>query len=177
MSRVSGDVGVTARTVRREQTRFKDGIMGLRINNNIAAQNAYRNLPVTDGQTAKWFDAAGLSISEYARPVGTVGLNRLAGLQRPQCGIDEFAQLNKELDRIARTTAFGGQKLLDVSGAPTPPRSRSARTPQPRTRSRSISAPGVQQRFDRNRTRLDSAGLGVDAPNLTTAGTPPAPPR
>src|SRR5512132_640045 len=29
----------------------------------------------------------------------------------------EFTQLNSELDRIAKTTAFGGQKLLDVSSA------------------------------------------------------------
>ncbi|WP_281179596.1 flagellin N-terminal helical domain-containing protein [Dactylosporangium aurantiacum] len=29
----------------------------------------------------------------------------------------EFTQLNAELDRIATTTAFGGQKLLDPSGA------------------------------------------------------------
>jgi flagellin len=55
--------------------------MGLRINNNIAAQNAYRNLSVTDGQMQKSLeklssgyrinraadDAAGLSISEGLR--------------------------------------------------------------------------------------------------------------
>src|SRR5262245_23510054 len=55
--------------------------MGLRINQNIAAQNAYRNLSVTDGQMAKALeklssgfrinraadDAAGLSISEGLR--------------------------------------------------------------------------------------------------------------
>ena len=55
--------------------------MGLRINNNIAAMNAYRNLSVTDGQMAKSLeklssgfrinraadDAAGLSISEGLR--------------------------------------------------------------------------------------------------------------
>ena len=55
--------------------------MGLRINNNIAAQNAYRNLSVTDGQMSKSLeklssgfrinraadDAAGLSISEGLR--------------------------------------------------------------------------------------------------------------
>src|ERR1700712_1239505 len=56
-------------------------IMGLRINNNIAAQNAYRNLSVTDSQMSKSLeklssgyrinraadDAAGLSISEGLR--------------------------------------------------------------------------------------------------------------
>jgi flagellin len=55
--------------------------MGLRINQNIAAQNSYRNLSVTDGQMAKALeklssgfrinraadDAAGLSISEGLR--------------------------------------------------------------------------------------------------------------
>jgi flagellin len=55
--------------------------MGLRINNNIAAQNAYRNLTVTDSQMSKSLeklssgyrinraadDAAGLSISEGLR--------------------------------------------------------------------------------------------------------------
>src|SRR6478736_7566749 len=56
-------------------------IMGLRINQNIAAQNAYRNLSVTDNQMSKSLeklssgfrinraadDAAGLSISEGLR--------------------------------------------------------------------------------------------------------------
>src|SRR4051794_6044494 len=56
-------------------------IMGLRVNNNIAAFNAYRNLSVTDGQLGKSLeklssglrinraadDAAGLSISEGLR--------------------------------------------------------------------------------------------------------------
>src|SRR5687767_3957172 len=60
---------------------FQGGTMGLRINQNIAAQNAYRNLSVTDGQMAKSLeklssgfrinraadDAAGLSISEGLR--------------------------------------------------------------------------------------------------------------
>src|SRR2546430_8732894 len=55
--------------------------MGLRINQNIAAMNAYRNLTVTDGQMSKSLeklssgfrinraadDAAGLSISEGLR--------------------------------------------------------------------------------------------------------------
>src|SRR5439155_8772610 len=59
----------------------KEEIMGLRINQNIAAMNAYRNLTVTDGQMAKSLeklssgfrinraadDAAGLSISEGLR--------------------------------------------------------------------------------------------------------------
>src|SRR5438128_6738901 len=60
---------------------LQGGIMGLRINQNIAAMNAYRNLTVTDGQMSKSLeklssgfrinraadDAAGLSISEGLR--------------------------------------------------------------------------------------------------------------
>ncbi len=144
--------------------------MGLRINNNIAAQNAYRNLSVTDGQMGKSLeklssgfrinraadDAAGLSISEGLR--SQIGGLKVA-VRNAQDGISvvqtaegaltethsilqrmrdlsvqasstgsqdtdartaaqtEFTQLNAELDRIATTTAFGGQKLLDPSGA------------------------------------------------------------
>ncbi|MDG6102041.1 flagellin [Dactylosporangium aurantiacum] len=144
--------------------------MGLRINNNIAAQNAYRNLSVTDSQMSKSLeklssgyrinraadDAAGLSISEGLR--SQIGGLKVA-VRNAQDGISvvqtaegaltethsilqrmrdlsvqasssgsqdtdartaaqtEFTQLNAELDRIATTTAFGGQKLLDPSGA------------------------------------------------------------
>ncbi|MEV6931773.1 flagellin [Dactylosporangium sp. NPDC051485] len=146
--------------------------MGLRINNNIAAQNAYRNLSVTDTQMSKSLeklssgyrinraadDAAGLSISEGLR--SQIGGLKVA-VRNAQDGISvvqtaegaltethsilqrmrdlsvqasssgsqdtdartaaqtEFTQLNAELDRIASTTSFGGQKLLTVgqSGA------------------------------------------------------------
>ncbi|GAA2356722.1 flagellin [Dactylosporangium salmoneum] len=143
--------------------------MGLRINNNIAAQNAYRNLSVTDSQMSKSLeklssgyrinraadDAAGLSISEGLR--SQIGGLKVA-VRNAQDGISvvqtaegaltethsilqrmrdlsvqasssgsqdsdaraaaqtEFTQLNAELDRIASTTSFGGQKLLAVSG-------------------------------------------------------------
>jgi len=142
--------------------------MGLRINNNIAAQNAYRNLSVTDGQMGKSLeklssgyrinraadDAAGLSISEGLR--SQIGGLKVA-VRNAQDGISvvqtaegaltethsilqrmrdlsvqasstgsqdsdarsaaqtEFSQLGQELDRIASTTAFVGQKLLDVA--------------------------------------------------------------
>src|ERR671935_779669 len=60
---------------------IKEETVGLRINQNIAAMNAYRNLTVTDGQMAKSLeklssgfrinraadDAAGLAISEGLR--------------------------------------------------------------------------------------------------------------
>jgi flagellin len=142
--------------------------MGLRINQNIAAANAYRNLSTTDGQMQKSLeklssgfrinraadDAAGLSISEGLR--GQIGGLKVA-VRNAQDGISvvqtaegaltethailqrmrdlavqasnggsqdasahaaadtEFGQLNNELDRIANTTAFGTQKLLDGS--------------------------------------------------------------
>lgn len=141
--------------------------MGLRINQNIAAMNAYRNLSVTDGQMSKSLeklssgfrinraadDAAGLSISEGLR--SQIGGLKVA-VRNAQDGISvvqtaegaltethsilqrmrdlavqaanggsqdssaqkaantEFGQLKKELDRIAKTTSFGGQKLLNV---------------------------------------------------------------
>src|SRR5438874_7837604 len=64
-----------------ETVRSRRETVGLRINQNIAAMNAYRNLTVTDGQMAKSLeklssgfrinraadDAAGLSISEGLR--------------------------------------------------------------------------------------------------------------
>jgi flagellin len=141
--------------------------VGLRINNNIAAQNAYRNLTATDSQMSKSLeklssgyrinraadDAAGLSISEGLR--SQIGGLKVA-VRNAQDGISvvqtaegaltethsilqrmrdlavqasssgsqdsdartaaqtEFSQLNQELDRIASTTSFGGQKLLGV---------------------------------------------------------------
>ena len=141
--------------------------MGLRINQNIAAQNAYRNLSVTSGQMEKSLerlssgfrinraadDAAGLSISEGLRSqIGglkvavrnsqdaisvvqtaegaltetTSILQRMRDLavqsanggsqdSKAQAAAQtEFGQLQGELDRIAKTTSFGGQKLLDV---------------------------------------------------------------
>jgi flagellin len=142
--------------------------MGLRINQNIAAFNAYRNLSVTDGQMSKSLeklssgfrinraadDAAGLSISEGLR--SQIGGTKVA-VRNAQDGISvvqtaegalteshailqrmrdlavqaanegsqdsdaqtaantEFQQLNTELDRIANTTAFGTQKVLDLN--------------------------------------------------------------
>jgi flagellin len=142
--------------------------MGLRINNNIAAQNAYRNLSVTDSQMSKSLeklssgyrinraadDAAGLSISEGLRSqIGglkvavrnaqdgisvvqtaegalnetTSILQRMRDLsvQASSSGSQdsdartaaqtEFGQLSSELNRIATTTMFGGQHLLDTA--------------------------------------------------------------
>ncbi|GAB2610943.1 flagellin [Paractinoplanes abujensis] len=140
--------------------------MGLRINQNIAAQNAYRNLSVTDSQMSKSLeklssgfrinraadDAAGLSISEGLRSqVGglkvavrntqdgvsvaqtaegalnetTAILQRMRDLSvqaansgatdssAAEAANKEMGQLNAELDRIGKSTAFGKQSLLD----------------------------------------------------------------
>ncbi|WP_305037246.1 flagellin [Kineococcus sp. TRM81007] len=144
--------------------------MGLRVNNNIAAFNSYRNLQATDKQLngsleklSSGFrinkaadDSAGLVVSEGLRSqingmsqavrnaqdgvnvaqtadgalgVTTSILQRMRDLavQASNGGSQdtkaqkaanlEFGQLKAELSRIADTTAFGGQKLLDGSYA------------------------------------------------------------
>jgi flagellin len=197
--------------------------MGLRINNNIAAQNAYRNLSVTDGQMSKSLeklssgyrinraadDAAGLSISEGLR--SQIGGLKVA-VRNAQDGISvvqtaegaltethsilqrmrdlsvqasstgsqdsdarsaaqtEFSQLGQELDRIANTTAFGGQKLLDVGG--------SAYTGTFQVGANGSSSDQIAVNLSTaafgsgsSLTGFDSAGLGVGSLDLTTAGT------
>lgn len=142
--------------------------MSLRINSNIAAMNAYRNLSSNDkmmqGSLEKLSsglrinkaadDAAGLSISQGLQAqIGGLtvaarnaqdGVNVVqiadgalnesgAILQRmrdlsvqasnggsqdvnaQEAAQTEFAQLQTELDRIAKTTSFGAQKLLDTA--------------------------------------------------------------
>ncbi len=144
--------------------------MSLRINSNIAAMNAYRNLSVNDKQMQSSLeklssglrinraadDAAGLSIAQGLQAqigglkvasrnaqdgVNVVqtadgALNESAQiLQRMRdlavqaanggsqdtdaqaAAQTEFGQLQNELDRIAKTTSFGGQKLLGVGTA------------------------------------------------------------
>ncbi|WP_433079912.1 flagellin [Dactylosporangium sp. CA-052675] len=197
--------------------------MGLRINNNIAAQNAYRNLSATDSQMGKSLeklssgyrinraadDAAGLSISEGLR--SQIGGLKVA-VRNAQDGISvvqtaegaltethsilqrmrdlsvqasstgsqdsdarsaaqtEFSQLGQELDRIANTTAFGGQKLLDVSG--------SAYTGTFQVGANGSSSDQIAVDLSTaafgsssSLTGFDSAGLGVGSLDLTTAGT------
>jgi len=197
--------------------------MGLRINNNIAAQNAYRNLSVTDSQMSKSLeklssgfrinraadDAAGLSISEGLR--SQIGGLKVA-VRNAQDGISvvqtaegaltethsilqrmrdlsvqaastgsqdsdarsaaqtEFGQLNEELNRIATTTAFGGQKLLDVaSGAYTGTFQVGANT----AGADQIAVNLTTAVFGSGSTvtGFDAAGLGVSGLDLTSAGT------
>jgi flagellin len=142
--------------------------MGLRINSNIAAMNAYRNLSINDKQMSGSLeklssglrinraadDAAGLSIAQGLQ--AQIGGLKVA-VRNAQDGVNvvqtadgalnetseilqrmrdlavqaanggsqdanaqaaaqtEFGQLQSELDRIAKTTSFGGQKLLDTN--------------------------------------------------------------
>jgi flagellin len=196
--------------------------MGLRINNNIAAQNAYRNLSVTDSQMGKSLeklssgyrinraadDAAGLSISEGLR--SQIGGLKVA-VRNAQDGISvvqtaegaltethsilqrmrdlsvqasstgsqdsdarsaaqtEFAQLGEELDRIATTTAFGGQQLLDMSGTAY---QGTFQVGANGSSSDQIAVDLSTAAFGSSTlTGFDSSGLGVGALDLTTAGT------
>jgi flagellin len=198
--------------------------VGLRINNNIAAQNAYRNLSVTDSQMSKSLeklssgfrinraadDAAGLSISEGLR--SQIGGLKVA-VRNAQDGISvvqtaegaltethsilqrmrdlsvqaastgsqdtdarsaaqtEFSQLNLELDRIATTTAFGGQKLLDIAGS-----GAYVGTFQVGANTATADQIGVDlgaTAFGSGSTLVgfDSTGLGLNSLDLTSAGT------
>jgi len=196
--------------------------MGLRINNNIAAQNAYRNLSVTDSQMSKSLeklssgfrinraadDAAGLSISEGLR--SQIGGLKVA-VRNAQDGISvvqtaegaltethsilqrmrdlsvqasssgsqdtdartaaqtEFTQLNAELDRIATTTAFGGQNLLDPANAYNGTFQVGANT----TSADQIAVNLTTAAFGSvtGVTGFDSTGLGVEALSLVTAAS------
>jgi flagellin len=81
----------------------------------------------------------------------------------------EFSQLNQELDRIASTTSFGGQKLLDTSSAYNG-------TFQVGANGSASDQIGVNlgtAAFGSGSalSGFDSAGLGVGSLDLTTAGT------
>jgi flagellin len=73
--------------------------MSLRINNNIAAVNAYRNLGVSDSQMAKSLE----KLSSGFR------INRAAD----DAASNEYQALAEEIDRLSTTTKFGSQSLLD----------------------------------------------------------------
>jgi flagellin len=103
--------------------------MGLRINQNIAAQNAYRNLSVTDGQMAKSLeklssgfrinraadDAAGLSISEGLRSqIGGMKVavrNTQDGIsvaQTAEGALNEVTSILQRMRDLSVQTANGG---------------------------------------------------------------------
>src|SRR2546423_8701142 len=101
---------------------IKEEIMGLRINQNIAAMNAYRNLSVTDGQMAKSLeklssgfrinraadDAAGLSISEGLR--AQVGGTQVA-IRNAQDGISVVQTAEGSLSEVHSIL----QRMRDLS--------------------------------------------------------------
>jgi len=196
--------------------------MGLRINNNIAAQNAYRNLSVTDSQMSKSLeklssgfrinraadDAAGLSISEGLR--SQIGGLKVA-VRNAQDGISvvqtaegaltethsilqrmrdlsvqasstgsqdtdarsaaqtEFTQLNQELDRIAGTTAFGGQSLLSV-GASTYQGNFQVGANTGTVDQISVDLSASAFGSGSTLTSFDSTGLGLSTVDLASAG-------
>src|SRR5438128_5135823 len=101
---------------------LQGGIMGLRINQNIAAMNAYRNLTVTDGQMSKSLeklssgfrinraadDAAGLSISEGLR--AQVGGTKVA-IRNAQDGISVVQTAEGALSEVHSIL----QRMRDLS--------------------------------------------------------------
>jgi flagellin len=200
--------------------------MGLRINNNIAAQNAYRNLSVTDGQMSKSLeklssgyrinraadDAAGLSISEGLR--SQIGGLKVA-VRNAQDGISvvqtaegaltethailqrmrdlsvqaastgsqdsdaraaaqtEFGQLTSELDRIATTTAFGGQSLLNAGQGGATGYSGAFQVGANTNAADQITVNLSTAAFGSGSSLsgFDSAGLGLSGVDLSTGGT------
>lgn len=112
--------------------------MGLRINQNIAAQNAYRNLSVTDGQMSKSLeklssgyrinraadDAAGLSISEGLRAqVGGLKVavrNAQDGISVAQTAEGALTEVHSILQRmrdLSVQAANGGSNDLEAKAA------------------------------------------------------------
>ena len=112
--------------------------MGLRINQNIAAQNAYRNLSVTDGQMSKSLeklssgyrinraadDAAGLSISEGLRSqVGGLKVavrnaqDGISVVQTAEGALTEVHSILQRLRDLSVQAASGGSNDADAQAA------------------------------------------------------------
>jgi flagellin len=112
--------------------------MGLRINQNIAAQNAYRNLSITDGQMSKSLeklssgyrinrasdDAAGLSISEGLRSqVGGLKVavrNAQDGIsvaQTAEGALNEVHSILQRMRDLSVQAANGGANDDEAKGA------------------------------------------------------------
>jgi flagellin len=122
-----------ARPVLKEETP-----MGLRINQNIAAQNAYRNLSITDGQMSKSLeklssgyrinraadDAAGLSISEGLRSqVGGLKVavrNAQDGIsvaQTAEGALNETTSILQRMRDLSVQAANAGSNDTEAKGA------------------------------------------------------------
>jgi flagellin len=112
--------------------------MGLRINQNIAAQNAYRNLSVTDGQMSKSLeklssgyrinraadDAAGLSISEGLRSqVGGLKVavrnaqDGISVVQTAEGALTEVHSILQRMRDLSVQAASGGSNDTDAQSA------------------------------------------------------------
>jgi flagellin len=124
---------------RADMTRSQGGnSMGLRINQNIAAQNAYRNLSVTDGQMSKSLeklssgfrinraadDAAGLSISEGLRSqVGGLKVavrNAQDGIsvaQTAEGALNEVTSILQRMRDLSVQSANGGSQDASAKDA------------------------------------------------------------
>jgi flagellin len=112
--------------------------MGLRINQNIAAQNAYRNLSITDGQMSKSLeklssgyrinraadDAAGLSISEGLRSqIGGLKVavrNAQDGIsvaQTAEGSLNEVTSILQRMRDLSVQASNGGSNDAEAKGA------------------------------------------------------------
>jgi flagellin len=112
-------------------TRTKEDTVGLRINNNIAAFNAYRNLSVTDGQMSKSLeklssgyrinraadDAAGLAISESLRSqIGGLKVavrnaqDGVSVVQTAEGALNETTSILQRMRDLAVQAANGGSQ-------------------------------------------------------------------
>jgi flagellin len=116
---------------------FKEDIMGLRINQNIAAQNAYRNLSVTDGQMAKSLeklssgfrinraadDAAGLVIGEGLRSqvnglqVATRNADGISVVQTAEGALNEVHAILQRMRDLAVQAANTGSNDANATAA------------------------------------------------------------
>jgi flagellin len=112
--------------------------MGLRINQNIAAQNAYRNLSITDGQMSKSLeklssgfrinraadDAAGLSISEGLRSqIGGLKVavrnaqDGISVVQTAEGALTETTSILQRMRDLAVQAANTGSQDASATGA------------------------------------------------------------
>jgi flagellin len=112
--------------------------MGLRINNNIAAQNSYRNLSVTDAQMGKSLeklssgfrinraadDAAGLSISEGLRSqIGGIKVavrnaqDGISVVQTAEGALTETHSILQRMRDLSVQAASSGSQDSDARGA------------------------------------------------------------
>jgi flagellin len=163
--------------------------MGLRINQNIAAQNAYRNLSVTDGQMQKSLeklssgyrinraadDAAGLSISEGLR--SQIGGMKVA-VRNTQDGISVAQTAEGALNEVTSIL----QRMRDLSvqtanGGATDPTAQAAAQSEVTqlnnelTRIGNTTAFGKQKLLDGTFGNTNTGGAGTKVADATVMNT------